>query len=83
MPQFFALLGSLTVGRDGLVWLPPFPLCALGLLVIEHAIWASRFRPVMMMQSDRWYSPWLVGFGLAALALFAPSQTQPFVYFQF
>jgi len=81
--QFLSLLGGLVADSGGLVWLPPFPIAALLLMVIEHGLWASRLRSVMMLEPHRWYTPWLVGFGLAALAIFSPNQTKPFVYFQF
>lgn len=81
--QFQALLTGLMSGNQGVTWLPPFPLIALGLLTLEHILWASRFRHVTTLEPTYWYTPWLVGFALAALALFAPGQSQPFVYFQF
>jgi alginate O-acetyltransferase complex protein AlgI len=81
--QFSGLWWQLLSPEDGLLWLPPLPLIALAMLTIEHAIWASRFREVLRLPHDRWYTPWLVGFALAALTLFAPLGFRPFVYFQF
>jgi alginate O-acetyltransferase complex protein AlgI len=83
MGHFGSLLAGLTNGWTGVTWLPPFPLMALGLLVAQHIIWASPFRRLTSLEPHYWYTPWLVGLALAALALFAPSQPQPFVYFQF
>jgi hypothetical protein len=52
-------------------------------LIAEHAIWASRFRRLLSLDPRHWLTPWLVGFLLAGLAIFAPGRSQPFVYFQF
>jgi alginate O-acetyltransferase complex protein AlgI len=74
---------SITNWSTGVLWLPPFPLMALALLIAEHLLWSTRFRSVLSLDPNRWHTPWVVGFLLAALALFAPSQAHPFVYFQF
>lgn len=68
---------------EGLLWLPPLPLLALALLVLEHAVWLSPLRETLALRPDRWYTPWAVGFAIAALVLFAPTAFRPFVYFQF
>ncbi len=81
--QFTALWGQLLSPTAGLLWLPPVPLIALAALALEHAIWATRYRGMLALPPDRWYTAWLVGFALAALALFAPTAFRPFVYFQF
>ncbi|MGV3483183.1 MAG: MBOAT family O-acyltransferase, partial [Planctomycetaceae bacterium] len=81
--HFGMLAGSLANWNQGLVWLPPIPLAALVLLTLEHAVWASPQRSLLRLAPHRWQTPWLVGFALAALALFAPGKSQPFVYFQF
>jgi alginate O-acetyltransferase complex protein AlgI len=81
--QFVALWTQMLVPDVGLLWLPPLPLVALGLLVVEHVIWLSRYRNLLELPADRWTTPWLVGFALAALAIYAPTGFRPFVYFQF
>lgn len=81
--QFLTLWSQLLAPHPGLLWLPPLPLIALGLLILEHAIWLTRYRPLLDLPSDRWTTPWLVGFALAALAIYAPTGFRPFVYFQF
>lgn len=68
---------------DGLLWLPPLPLAALMLLIIEHLVWASPARDLLRLRPERRLTPWLVGMALAALALYAPTDFRPFVYFQF
>ena len=83
LTQFVTLVRSLLPGNEGMIWLPPFPIAAILLLVAEHAIWASRFRRLVSLDPRHWLTPWLVGFMLAALAIFAPGRSQPFVYFQF
>ncbi len=37
----------------------------------------------LQLDPQRRCTPWLVGFALAAIALFAPQNAKPFVYFQF
>ncbi|HBJ36883.1 MAG TPA: MBOAT family protein [Planctomycetaceae bacterium] len=81
--QFFTLWSQLIAPYPGLLWLPPLPLIALALLMLEHAIWLTRYRSILDLPSDRWTTPWLVGFALAALAIYAPTSFRPFVYFQF
>lgn len=81
--QFASLWNQILAPDVGLLWLPPLPLVALGLLVVEHVIWLSRYRNLLELPSDRWTTPWLVGFALAALAIYAPTGFRPFVYFQF
>ncbi len=83
LTRFAALWRQLLVPEQGLLWLPPYPLIALLLLVIEHAIWASRRRELLDLRADHPATPWLVAVALAALAIHAPSGFRPFVYFQF
>jgi len=52
-------------------------------LILEHGIWLTRYRSLLDLPSDRWTTPWLVGFALAALAIYTPTGFSPFVYFQF
>jgi len=81
--ELLVLWNQLLAPVDGLLWLPPLPLIALGLLIVEHAIWLSPWRPALSLPPDRWYTPWAVGLAIAALVLFAPTGFRPFVYFQF
>ncbi len=83
MAGFFALVQGLMNWNRGIVWLPPFPIAAIVLLTAEHAIWSTRFRCLTALEPDHWATPWLVGFMLAALAVFSTGRSQPFVYFQF
>lgn len=83
LPEFAVLWNQLLRPQGGLLWLPPPPLIALTLLTIEHALWGSPLREVLALRPDRWYTPWTVGFAIAALVLFAPTGFRPFVYFQF
>lgn len=68
---------------SGFLWLPPVPILALVLLVIEHRIWASRYRGWLELRPEHPATPWLVGLAIVALLLFAPTGFRPFVYFQF
>lgn len=81
--QFATLWTQLLVPSPGLLWLPPLPLIALSLMVLEHLIWLSPHRHLLLLPRDRASTPWLVGFAIAALVLFSPSGFRPFVYFQF
>ncbi len=81
--QFLALWNSLLNWHKGIAWYPPLAIAALTFLAIEHALWMSRLRPLLSLPVEHPLSPWLVGFALAAIALFARAQSQPFVYFQF
>jgi len=81
--HFIVLWSQLLSPHPGLLWLPPLPLIALVLLVVEHALWLSPLRRVLALPHDHWATPWLVGFALAALAIYAPTSFRPFVYFQF
>lgn len=83
LPHFVRLWQQLLVPQSGVLWLPPLPLTALGLLAAEHLIWATRYRRLLLLPADRWTTPWLVGWALAALAIYAPTAFRPFVYFQF
>ncbi len=81
--EFALLWNQILRPAGGLLWLPPLPLIALSLLIVEHAVWLSPQRELLSLRPDRWYTPWAVGFAIAALVLFAPSEFRPFVYFQF
>ncbi len=83
LDEFAVLWKQLLSPVAGLLWLPPLPLIALGLLILEHALWASPLREMLSLRPERWYTPWMVGFAIAALVLFAPTAFRPFVYFQF
>ncbi len=83
LSQLTSLYQSLFDLTPRLLWLPPFPLTALVLLIFEHVLWLTPRRDWLQLNPRHWCTPWLVGFALAALALFAPQQAQPFVYFQF
>ncbi len=81
--NFASLWQSLLDLSPRLLWLPPFPLIALSLLLIEHLVWMTSRRDWLQLDPQRRCTPWLVGFALAAIALFAPQHAKPFVYFQF
>jgi alginate O-acetyltransferase complex protein AlgI len=81
--QFMTLWTQLLAPSPGLLWLPPLPLIALSMLVLEHLIWLSRYRRLLLLPRDGATTPWLVGFAIAALVLFGPGGFRPFVYFQF
>jgi len=83
MSQWTMLVGSLFFNFDGFLWLPPLPLIALTLLIGEHWLWMTRWRDVLRLGVESWLTPWIVGFAIAALVLFAPQDAKPFVYFQF
>ena len=82
LAELAALWGRLLAPTAGLLWLPPLPLMALGLLLLEHAVWVSPYRQVLTLPADRHLTPWLVGLALAALVLVAPTGVRPVVYLQ-
>ncbi len=83
LSNFASLWQSLLDSSPRLLWLPPFPLIALSILLVEHLVWMTPRRDWLQLDPQRRCTPWLVGFALAAIALFAPQNAKPFVYFQF
>lgn len=81
--SFTNLWQSLLDPSPRLLWLPPFPLIALSILMLEHLVWMTPQRDWLQLDPRSRCTPWLVGFALAAIALFAPLHAKPFVYFQF
>jgi len=53
------------------------------MLILEHATWQSRYRTLLDLPPDHEPTPWLVGFALAALAIYAPIGFRSFFNFQF
>ncbi len=74
---------ALLTNSGTIEWYPPQAIIALTWLVGEHLVWLTRYRSMMLLPIDRWYSPILTGLALWALAIFAPQVFRPFVYFQF
>lgn len=72
-----------TSDRPRIVWLPPLTLLAIGLMLVEHAVWTTRWRRRMRLPWDAWYSPVVTAVMLWSLLLYAPKGFRPFVYFQF
>jgi alginate O-acetyltransferase complex protein AlgI len=68
---------------DGILWLPPLAIAAIGCLIIEHIVWKTRLRLAMRLPADRWFSPVSVAIMIWCLILYAPQGFRPFVYFQF
>ncbi|KAA1261721.1 Peptidoglycan O-acetyltransferase [Rubripirellula obstinata] len=68
---------------DGILWLPPLAIAAIGCLAMEHLAWRTRLRRAMRLPADRWYSPIAIAIMIWCLILYAPQGFRPFVYFQF
>lgn len=68
---------------DGIDWFPPLVLLAILCMVLEHAAWTTRLRWAMRLPFGRWYAPIATAVMLWCLALYAPQDFRPFVYFQF
>lgn len=66
-----------------ILWTPPLAIAVIGLMVLEHAVWTTRFRRCMRLPWDAWYSPVATAVLLWCLLLYAPKGFRPFVYFQF
>lgn len=78
-----AYLLRMLTGADGIDWFPPLAIAAIACLVAEHLLWLTRFRPMMRLPFDAWYSPILTAIMVWVLLLYAPVGFRPFVYFQF
>ena len=78
-----AYLLRMFTGADGIDWFPPLAIAAIACLVAEHLLWLTRFRPMMRLRFDAWYSPILTAIMVWVLLLYAPVGFRPFVYFQF
>ncbi len=77
------VLRRLLIPTSGIDWMPPLAVLALGLMVVEHVTWTSRYRRIMRLQHHRWYAPVLTTIMIWCLVLYAPRGFAPFVYFQF
>lgn len=68
---------------DGITWLPPLAIAAMGMMFLEHAIWRTKLRRCMRLPMRDWYSPIATAVMIWCLILYAPQGFRPFVYFQF
>lgn len=68
---------------QGIVWWPPLPIAAIGLMVAEHLAWRTKLRRAMRLAFDAWHTPVVVAIMIWCLMLYAPQGFRPFVYFQF
>ncbi len=64
-------------------WLPPLTLLLIAIMLLEHALWTTRFRSVMRLSATSWYSPVATAAMIWSLLVYAPRGFRPFVYFQF
>ncbi len=78
-----SMLDRMFFRTSGIQWYPPLVIAAISLMVLEHLAWQSRWRPVMRLPYDRWYSPIATTVMIWGLVLYSPTGFQPFVYFQF
>ncbi|QDT58986.1 Peptidoglycan O-acetyltransferase [Stieleria bergensis] len=83
LDQALQMLLRMVAGGDGIHWMPPLVLGVLALMVVEHLVWATRWRRAMRLPIDQWYSPVATTLLIGALILYAPRGFSPFVYFQF
>lgn len=68
---------------DGILWLPPLAIAAIGCMIVEHLAWRTPLRQAMRLPANRWYAPIAVAIMIWCLVLYAPQDFRPFVYFQF
>jgi alginate O-acetyltransferase complex protein AlgI len=66
-----------------IAWLPPLTLLMIAIMLLEHALWTTRFRSVMRLPAKAWYSPVATAVMIWSLLVYAPRGFRPFVYFQF
>ena len=71
------------VPTDGVSWYPPFPLLAIALVGLAHALRISRFAGILELRTDRFYTPVVLFTMLYLVIVFPPTGFRPFVYFQF
>lgn len=69
--------------NDGVSWISTRALICLPILVATHALSATRWKRVLELRADRWYSPAALFFLLWMVFLYRPTEFSPFVYFQF
>jgi alginate O-acetyltransferase complex protein AlgI len=67
----------------GFSWHPPFALLALGVVALLEMIHASRYRNLLTLPADRWYTPVVLFSLLWLVIIFYPKEFAPFIYFQF
>lgn len=83
LEQALQILASMMTGQAGVHWMPPLVLVVLLSMLVEHLVWATRWRRAMRLPIDQWYSPVATTLMIGALVLYAPRGFSPFVYFQF
>ncbi|OYP37340.1 MBOAT family O-acyltransferase [Rhodopirellula sp. MGV] len=83
LKQVAEVLGQLAFLHTGILWLPPLALVAMALMLAEYAVWMSRYRLMMRLPADRFYSAVATTVMIWCLILYAPRGFTPFVYFQF
>lgn len=77
------IIGKMLGAGDGISWYPPLAVLAIVLMVVDHAVWRTRWRQAMRLPFGKWYSPIATAVMVWCLLLYSPQGFRPFVYFQF
>ncbi|MEL7499320.1 MAG: MBOAT family O-acyltransferase [Planctomycetota bacterium] len=67
----------------GTHWVPLRAVLCLMFIAATHAISMTRFRHVVELKPDRWYTPVLLFTMIYLVLIFQPTSFKPFIYFQF
>ncbi|MBN2021467.1 MAG: MBOAT family protein [Pirellulales bacterium] len=68
---------------EGVHWISTRAAICLPVIVVTHAISATRWKHLPELPADRWYTPAILFFLIWLVLLFRPEAFTPFVYFQF
>lgn len=68
---------------EGTHWVPVRALLCLAFIAITHLISITRFRDVVELKADRWYTPVILFTLIYLVLVFQPTIFKPFIYFQF
>lgn len=73
-------------GGQGIEWLNPSVIIVLCLAALWHFVYLYKFsfyKSFPLARVDTFYGQLIIGFSLLVLAMFAPINSSPFIYFQF
>ena len=79
-------LKGLVVDSGGMTWLHVQSMVLIGLMVLWHALWERDHILIRALPSPHpteWGPAWTIGLLVLAIAMFAPFEASPFIYFQF
>ena len=69
--------------NEGVHWISLRAIILLPVLILFHAISATRWGHLVDLPADRWYTPVILILLIYLVILFQPTGFTPFIYFQF